>query len=301
VGAISGWAAGSPSTLFIVDEAYLEFARVPSVLDLGLPNVVVLRSMTKDYALAGLRLGYLAGPADVVAAVARVRPPWNVSAPAQAAGVAALADDAHFRLTMCALRRAREGLVAGLRASAWAPYPRRRTFSWSRWVTGPSFVVRYWAGGYWCEMPPPSASGSTCASPRAHPRRTNGFWPPLVSSAARCRWSLRRALHRLRGRITMPGRALMVQGTSSSAGKSLLAAALCRLFARRGYRVAPFKAQNMSNNAAVCPDGSEIGRAQAVQAAACGLEPSAVMTPSSSSRRPTPARRSSSWAGRGGS
>jgi len=77
----------------------------------------------------------------------------------------------------------------------------------------------------------------------------------------------------------MPARILMIQGTSSSVGKSLLTAALCRIFSRRGIRVAPFKAQNMSNNAAVCANGAEIGRAQALQALAAGIEPCADLNP----------------------
>jgi adenosylcobyric acid synthase len=71
----------------------------------------------------------------------------------------------------------------------------------------------------------------------------------------------------------------MIQGTSSSVGKSLLTSALCRIYSRRGIHVAPFKAQNMSNNAAVCSDGAEIGRAQALQAVAAGIEPRADLNP----------------------
>jgi adenosylcobyric acid synthase len=73
--------------------------------------------------------------------------------------------------------------------------------------------------------------------------------------------------------------ALLVAGTTSDAGKSVLAAGLCRWLTRQGVRVAPFKAQNMSLNSFVTADGAEIGRAQAMQAAAAGIEPDARMNP----------------------
>ncbi len=78
---------------------------------------------------------------------------------------------------------------------------------------------------------------------------------------------------------TMPGAALLVAGTTSDAGKSIVTTGLCRAFARRGLRVAPYKAQNMSNNSMVCADGAEIGRAQWVQALAARAEPEAAMNP----------------------
>lgn len=74
-------------------------------------------------------------------------------------------------------------------------------------------------------------------------------------------------------------KAIMIQGTMSNAGKSFLVAGLCRLFQRDGFRVAPFKSQNMALNSYVTADGCEIGRAQAVQAEACGLLPDVRMNP----------------------
>ncbi len=77
----------------------------------------------------------------------------------------------------------------------------------------------------------------------------------------------------------MSAKALMIMGTGSDAGKSLIVAGLCRAFVRRGLKVMPFKPQNMSNNAAVTADGGEIGRAQALQARAAEQEPTTAMNP----------------------
>ena len=72
---------------------------------------------------------------------------------------------------------------------------------------------------------------------------------------------------------------IMIQGTMSGVGKSLLTAALCRIFRQDGYRPAPFKSQNMALNSCITRDGLEMGRAQAVQAMAAGLEPDVRMNP----------------------
>ena len=78
---------------------------------------------------------------------------------------------------------------------------------------------------------------------------------------------------------THKARAIMIQGTMSNAGKSLICAGLCRILKQDGYRVAPFKSQNMALNSGVTKDGLEMGRAQVVQAEAAGIEPSVLMNP----------------------
>lgn len=74
-------------------------------------------------------------------------------------------------------------------------------------------------------------------------------------------------------------KAIMIQGTMSNAGKSILCAALCRIFRQDGYKVAPFKSQNMALNSYITDDGLEMGRAQVVQAEAAGIKPSVMMNP----------------------
>jgi adenosylcobyric acid synthase len=77
----------------------------------------------------------------------------------------------------------------------------------------------------------------------------------------------------------MAGKSIMLQGTGSSVGKSLLAAGLCRIFKNDGYNVAPFKSQNMALNSYITKDGMEMGRAQVMQAEASGKEPDVLMNP----------------------
>ncbi|MEW5961317.1 MAG: histidinol-phosphate transaminase, partial [Chloroflexota bacterium] len=121
----AAWAGAWPDTLFVVDEAYLAFAaEARSTLSLGLTNILVLRSMTKDYALAGLRLGYAVGPNPaVIAALSRTRPAWNVNALAQAAGIAALADQPYLQRCLGQLLPAKVELSRGLAGLGLSPVP----------------------------------------------------------------------------------------------------------------------------------------------------------------------------------
>jgi threonine-phosphate decarboxylase len=122
--ALARLARRHPATLFVVDEAYQAFADGHgSALDLAADNVLVLCSMTKDFGLAGVRLGYAVGPEPIIDALRRVRPPWSVSALAQAAGVAALGDLGHRDGTLALLRQAKESLVAGLVRLGLSPLP----------------------------------------------------------------------------------------------------------------------------------------------------------------------------------
>jgi histidinol-phosphate aminotransferase len=121
---IDAWARQFDQSLFVVDEAFIDFdPRAPSMVGLRRSNVVVVRSLTKAYALAGLRLGYLVADPDVVRTLCRARVPWTVNASAQAAGVAAIGDDEHLRRTVTQLAQCKQELVTRLATLGLHPLP----------------------------------------------------------------------------------------------------------------------------------------------------------------------------------
>jgi histidinol-phosphate aminotransferase len=111
---VAAIAAACAGGILVLDEAYRSFTAAAPFAPAPAPGVVVLRSMTKDFALAGLRLAYALGPPDLLEAMRACQPPWSVSGAAQAAGLAALKHRAHLARTLAQTRQAAAELRAGL-------------------------------------------------------------------------------------------------------------------------------------------------------------------------------------------
>lgn len=120
----------SPASLFVLDEAYISFARGAgsSLSPQKYGNLLILRSLTKDYALAGLRLGYALGSQEIIGVLRKVCPPWSTNAFAQAAAVAAFEDEAHLQKSLAAIASAQEAFVASLKVLGLKVIPSRTHF-----------------------------------------------------------------------------------------------------------------------------------------------------------------------------
>jgi cobyric acid synthase CobQ/L-threonine-O-3-phosphate decarboxylase len=321
--AFRAFAAAHPATNFMVDEAFAGF--VPdyrSLIHSRPANVIVVQSLTKFYAIPGLRLGFAVADEDMAARIRRQIPRWSVNALAQAVAPTFLADESYARQTLDLVEHQRAQLATALlHLPGLHVYPSAanyllvrldraeldaltladrllqqgiaiRTFGPGQHLDGRFFRVairtaeenamlcsalREQLVGWVEPCEPhhlrsiPAGATGVLAVPGAtgvSPVEMVGLAPldpPYINingSAPR-----RRA------------KSLMIQGTSSNAGKSVLTAALCRILLQDGVRVAPFKAQNMSLNSFVARDGGEMGRAQVVQAQACRLDPDVRMNP----------------------
>jgi len=277
--AVRDLAARHPESFFLADEAFADFVEGFASLAGDRPaNVAVLLSLTKAFAIPGLRLGLLAAAPGLVARLRRALPPWSVNTLAQAVGVRALADTDYLRQTRAALPALRERLARGLSRLEFTVTPGQANFLLAKL--------------------PAKAPGSTALCHRLLAEhgvalRDCANFPGLsdryLRIAVRPEPETDRILFALAAILApsaapayLPKRvtpALMLQGTTSNAGKSVLTAGICRLLQRHGCNVAPFKAQNMSLNSGVTPDGAEMGRAQILQAKACRLAPDARMNP----------------------
>jgi cobyric acid synthase CobQ/L-threonine-O-3-phosphate decarboxylase len=290
--ALRDLAMAHPTSLFIVDEAFGDFVEAFDSLTINRPpNMVVLLSLTKIFAIPGLRLGCAAASADIVRKVRDNQPLWSVNTLAQAVGVAALQDAAYVTRSRGLVTQERGWLTTALsQITGLTLYPGSANFLLARLANStldaPTLAKRLLTG-YGIAI---RACDNFQGLDQQYFRiavRTHDENEALAEA-------LRQVLERAADQKSEPAvltspktcshrtrrtPAIMFQGTTSNAGKSVLTAALCRIMLQDGYRVAPFKSQNMSLNSFVTRSGGEMGRAQVVQAQACRLEPDVRMNP----------------------
>ncbi len=280
-------------TVLVVDECFLDFVN-PKKVDYAyrffrhyvndpaageddsgiteeapeIPDVIAIRSFTKSFALAGLRIGYaLFTDREMAEETEAFGPPWNVSGPAQAAGLAAAESGRYLEETRSYVSAERAYLLQGLRQCGLEAVTGETNYILFR---GPVLLGRALSEQGIRVRDCSDFNGLADRGGKRYYRigvLQHEANEALLEALPLCLENSRRAA------------SVMIQGTMSNAGKSVIAAGLCRIFSQDGYRTAPFKSQNMALNSYITADGCEIGRAQAVQAEAAGVEPSGDMNP----------------------
>ncbi len=276
--ALRDLASRHPQTIFISDEAFADFApETETLITSGRPaNIIILKSLTKFYAMPGLRLGAVVAAPELIRRLRDRTPPWSVNTLAQAVGAAALRDTAYAEETLRFVHDRREELFAALgKLPGLTLYPGMANFllirSDRKDLDAPEIAQRLLAAGI---------AIRDCSNFTGLDRRFFRIAVRTETENGRLLGALRKVLgvaNTKQVRRRTP--AIMFQGTGSNAGKSILSAAMCRILLQDGFRVAPFKAQNMSLNSYVTREGGEMGRAQVVQAQACRLDPDVRMNP----------------------
>ncbi len=271
---------------WIIDEAFIEFTEDQGQKSLlqKLPdftNVILIRALTKSWSIPGLRLGFLATSNSTwLQQLQSLQPPWPVNGITEIWAQSALTKANHHSMLASMARSAevRADFTGHLRSfPGLTPLESQANFfllhcadsnaeSLAEDLGRQGILVRTCHGFEGLERT--QYLRIAVRTPSENDRLVDAFskitgYKPRFHTRTRARKM----------------RAISVLGTSSNSGKSWFATALCAWLTRRGLRVAPFKAQNMSNNSAVTFDGGEIGRAQAAQAEACGLAPSVRMNP----------------------
>ncbi len=272
----------NPETFFIIDESFIDFLPDESSLMSikKLPaNIAVVKSLTKFFAIAGIRLGMLYAHPKTVAKFAKKRLPWSVNSTAQTIAPHLYSDPVYIcetRKKICELRKKLSSDLA--KVNGIKTFPGSADFILCQLIKTDSKITN--VEELQKELLKDAILIRVCSD---IPGLDNSFFRIAVQTKIENNY-LVDALNSLltsqnvstSSKKTTP---LMIVGTTSDAGKSVIAAAFCRHFARKGVKVAPFKAQNMSLNSFVTKEGGEMGRAQVVQAEAAGIEPHTDMNP----------------------
>lgn len=266
-----------PESMFLIDEAFLDFLDTNDSVAGIAENVITLNSMTKFYGLPGLRVGYGIFPRFLADEMHHNLPPWTVNSLAQVVGARCLEDTQYQLLSRKTCRRLRQDLVADIRAIGQLKiYEGETNYLFIKILNEESS----------------SLLAQHCLENGIMIRRCDNYQgldsPSFIRVAVRTELENRRLVEVLSvhfqprkraSKIRKKTPSIMFQGTCSDAGKSILTAALCRILWQDGVRVAPFKAQNMSLNSFVTLHGHEMGRAQVVQAQAARVDPDYRMNP----------------------
>lgn len=265
---------------FVIDEAFIDFVQGrPSLVPLigqGLTNIIVLCSLTKFYAVPGLRLGYGVAEPDTARAINRQLPPWRLNTLAAALGARVIGDHDYAEASRELVKEQRRYLCERLMA-----LPNLRVFAGAAnylllkvdgdHLNAVQIAERLLAWGIAvrvCDNFPGLDRRFLRIAVRQAPENDR-----LLAALE----AILRPAQQKTGPSKTP--ALMFQGVCSDAGKSIMTASLGRILLQDGIQAAPFKSQNMSLNSFVTRAGAEMGRAQVVQAQACRLEPDARMNP----------------------
>lgn len=264
-----------PDTNFVIDESFMDF--LPDYADKSLceirnlpENVIVVKSMTKFFALAGLRLGMVYANKNLIAKFAEKRLPWSVNSISQQVAQLLYNDENYICETRRKICELRKHLAASLKQGGeFKVFPGEADFLLCQITNGSSAL----------ELQRKLLENGILI-------RTYNNVPGLDESffriAVKDEDANKHLVDVIKDKKIRPDKnkkPLMIVGTTSGSGKSVITAAFCRYFARKGIKVAPFKAQNMSLNSFVTKEGGEMGRAQVFQAQAAMIEPHTDMNP----------------------
>ena len=269
-----------PETVFVIDEAFADFCGESFSLLPEIPeNAVILRSLTKFFAVPGLRIGLAFASENNIALIKEQIPPWSVNSIAQEVGKKIMKDSGEYvKESIELINQLKLELTKQLEALGLKVFPGMANYLLIK-LPGKAISV--------CErlLTEYHIAVRDCSNFKG---LSSQFIRISVKNQAENDYlvsSLKQVLNAgeqkrsFYFKASMKAPSLMIQGTCSNAGKSVLTSAFCRILLQDGYNVAPFKSQNMALNSYVTADGCEIGRAQAVQAQACRLAPDVRMNP----------------------